>query len=315
MRAAALLPWVLCLLHPRILTRHPAVVAVAALSIQQFLFAAYPGEIVSGFYATAFLTIVWLIRTDDRFAARRYFMWLVLAGTSGVLMSMVKWLTPALVAFGSFVGKLTVYSIQIPHLLTFLFRFGLDALPGDVTMQSLWLPPVALLLIFFVRRISGSLAIYLALAVLALLAGSLESTAPGLRKMLPGLLISRLAHSDWRLPLHIAMALASATAFDLAIRNREMNWRSLVPRAGAVFGATALMASGALATGYSLKDIAPELALIILLVMATSVVLMIDLSIFILIKTNGIYFYRQFRLRAEYSPDVGDGIVWLRCGG
>jgi hypothetical protein len=276
-RAAALLPWLLYSFEPGVLRRHRAMVLWSSLLTWQFLMAAYPGMIVSGGYTATFVLLWWLVRCrpEDRIS---YLVSVLVAGIAAVLMAMVKWLTPTLLALGGFQAKALVLAYQPEHLFTFLFRYDLPILRGDPTMQSLWSPPLALLILAFVRRFSALAWLAMCLIGLALIAGSLETFAPAVRQILPGFTISRLPHSDWRPTLHLGSAMLAAALLDPLFRAR-FGRLEVALRASLGANAIALIALAAIAAGYGLDAVVLEVAVMIaFLVLLGGVFLVPDLD-------------------------------------
>jgi hypothetical protein len=261
-RGAALLPYILHALHPNFIQKGMISVVWSGLILWQFLVAAYPGIIVSAFYTSAMLITMWslFLHSENRL---RYLTITSLVGLSSVVMSLVKWGPLLLEGIGSVELKQGVSSFHPMHFFTFLFRYDLKNLPGDVTMQSLWIPPLAFLTCGFLVRKPISVLPYIGLALLAMIAGLMSYIDPSLRDFIPGMSLSRMQHSDWRPTLHIALAIIGANFID-RISCCKLNIYTASIRTGIISIFILVIGCFSLMYGYKIKDIIFEIHILIL---------------------------------------------------
>jgi hypothetical protein len=185
-RSAALLPVLLHAIHPNTIKKNALTPAWASVVIFQFLIASYPGNVVSSFYTSLICVYSWFFQqpVNARFG---YFLKLAIAGISGLLMAQLKLFTPILEAYTSYNPKLGVLGLHADHLLTFLFTYDLSNLTQDPTMRSLWSPPAALILVFFLASAPKKFAVPIFLFTTSITFASLDSISPYARSLIPGL--------------------------------------------------------------------------------------------------------------------------------
>ena len=271
-RGTALFPWLLLALHPAVLAKSWLTVVLAGVIVFQFLVAAYPGLIVTAFYAVMLVIAAGIVAQDPRFAKLDYLLRLCVAGMGGVLMALIKWLPVASALHSTTHGVVSAW-ISPSILPTLLFRYDLPFLPFDRTMQSIWCPPLALLMLPFMTRIDERLRTGLALGVAALVMGYAAGAFPELYDLLPGGRISRFPLSDWRPLLHVGSALLVAGLFQ-QMAAKQFRWPSALARGVAGCVGMSIAATAALSQGYAWSDIRLDLV-VGLLVICTALVWLI----------------------------------------
>jgi len=233
-RAAAWLPWLLFSLHPSAFRSRPFGILVAAVVLSQLLVSGYPGNVVSSVYACAawVAVLVWNERSSP--ARLHYLRAVCIAVAAGTLMSMPKWLPLILNgSSGVAIEHLPTAPFVRSHLFTLLMPYQLEALPGDQTMRSLWIPLVAIWGAAFNDFRSRNFWIGGSLVVVSLLMGMVVQGGAVLGHWIPGMNVSRFPVSDWRPVLDIGLVICGARGWTLLFSQR---WQ-----AGAVVMRTVLM--------------------------------------------------------------------------
>lgn len=229
-RAAAWFPWLILVLSPDLLIRRWWGVPVAALVLSQLLVCAYPGAIVSFAYASAVWVFLQAWQYKDWAVRRHYVAVLGCAVLCGLLMAMPKWLPFVLNGAAGLqresfdpppVGNMALFTFLLPYLS--------DAVPGDPTMRSLWLPLSVLWGICWLSLRDPLARFGVVLAVFGLVFCMLVPHAPGLVHLLPGGGVSRFPLADWRPVIHLGLILGSASGWQRLLSG-VMSTRSVLVR-------------------------------------------------------------------------------------
>jgi hypothetical protein len=263
-RGAALLPFLLLVLHPNVILRSRLAAPVAIILIWQFLVSAYPGIIVAGFYTVAG-AVAWWLAGLERTHRGKYLCALALVGAAGALIAMAKWWTPIIEGRASYVQKQHIGPMWFSHIWTFLFPHDAAGLPGDITMRSLWSPPIVLFMAPFIRSFPRAAVLPLGLVVLALVGGMNFNLSPDIRGYVPGWTVSRFPHSDWRPTLHLGLALLTAILWPQMLAP-AFDKRMLVARCAALMGGIAAISLAAVSFGYTVADIGWDITLFFALI-------------------------------------------------
>ncbi len=247
-RAATLLPLLVVAVLPRWVLKSPFLLVITSFLTWQMIVSSYPGNLVAIsisitgviLISVAALTPVLRVRYLTRVAA---------ALLSGLLLSSVRWL-PILLDRSSFPAvRENTAALTWELIPTFVTSFDISGLPNDVTMRSVWLAPICLAALFFVRRRNYVGLVSIGFGLLGLLA---MSEAPGVRQvkdLIPGLRLSTFAISDWRPIVVLSAAVLLGSVLNDGLRRRPFA-RSAVAGRFALF-ATAL---GALAAIQYVRD-------------------------------------------------------------
>lgn len=244
-RAAAWFPWLILALHPEFLTRKWWGIPAAALILSQLLVCAYPGAIVSFAYASAVWVLLQTWQCKDPVGRRRYLVLLSCAVLCGLLMAMPKWM-PFLLngAVGLQRESFDPPPVGNMALFTFLLPYLSDAVPGDPTMRSLWLPLTVFWGICWLTPREPLARFGLAMTVFGLVFCMLVPHVPEFLHLLPGGGVSRFPLADWRPVIHLGLILASASGWQRLLSGSVPMQSALVRSAVMLLVFTAAVLAG-----------------------------------------------------------------------
>lgn len=211
-RGAAWVPWVLVVTNPRFISSSRYAPLVTAIALFQFLICSYPGIIVSTTYAAVLAWLITLFHDRNSLLGAVTYK-SVVAALAAILMSGLKF--APLFQFGDRVSdRATDFAlIDNPLWATLFMPYDKSFLPSDVTMRSLWLPAVATVALFYLRRFTLAVQIGLLLIFMAVLFGA-HPLPSAIDLWLPGMNISRFPISDWRPLLHLGIIILSCSVLD-----------------------------------------------------------------------------------------------------
>jgi len=261
-RAYTWIPWILAFLQKDLILRMRLAPVWLSLIVFSFLVSAYPGMIVPVFIASGvwFLYNVYALKeSGQKQQIKSYFYYTALSCAAGVLLSMVKWF-PAFLNLGQFDREFPrLGALSWNHLLTFIFPYDYPnaVLLNDITMRSLYVSPVALFTIFFIRKIRPLTVVGIVFVFFGMVFSTAFFGSEQIYMALPWSRVSRMLLSDWRMVIQIEILFIFVGAFEDLLEQGKLP-RS--PRGFfASFGASLVlfvMAVWAYVAGYSPEDIA-----------------------------------------------------------
>jgi hypothetical protein len=227
-RAYAWIPWVLLVTSVKWDWRRPLAAVLGGAILWQAILAIYPGMLV----AIAYTMPVWVIA--NQISARpklvRYLLPLAITAVAAVLMSMLRFL-PAILERGTYPATSPDTSeLGIASLGTFLFPYTNPLLTWIPSMQSLFLPAVALPLLAFlplrsalVRGTSAVLVVAITLGLPSLPWHDIVTEA------LPGMTASRFRFSDFKLVILLCVAILAVASLSALIERAHRQARLELP--------------------------------------------------------------------------------------
>ncbi len=203
-RSATLLPWLLYFLHPKVIKKSRTSLLFGSIIIFQSITGSYPGNLIATFYTLMiYILLICLPQSQNRF---RYLKFLILMGTSGVLMGLIRYLPVIYLqeSFPSNVGNQA--GITFYNLIYLIFPFTGTNLPwADPTLRSLYIGIFAFVVLsFFSFRVKKALP-WFAIALFSVFMMSSNFLNDLVRETIPFLNISRFAITDWRNTFNIAI--------------------------------------------------------------------------------------------------------------
>lgn len=228
-RAAAIMPWILFFLNPRVMMTRRWVMVPATIMLFQFLVAAYPGNIVSAVYTCGIFCLTTALLEVERSEFKCYAWRLSTVIVSAALLSMLKWY-PLLSHRAELIYvPFAQNKLEFDLLTTLLLPYDSDIYPSDVAMRSVWLPMATVWGVFFARPNSTAERVSIAIILLSVLMAAVIPMLPSVGKLLPGTAISRFLVSDWRPSLQIGLGLLGACGWQRAL-SRQYSLQSFVGR-------------------------------------------------------------------------------------
>lgn len=218
-RAYMWVPWVFLCASPHWPWRRWWAPLIATLVFWQATMGIYPGILIAGVYSVAIWVFVHQLGLKARW--REYLIPLTGSLALAGLLSMPRFLT------AYFVRGLADPSTSTSDIWswtlagTFLYPYGDARIPNDITMRSFFLPAVVLAALAFVpwrKRVSRAM---LGVGVAAVALGLPVSPLQDWAERLPGLGVSRLRMSDFKVFLLFSMAMLAVLAIDAVVTARR----------------------------------------------------------------------------------------------
>ena len=255
-RGYALLPWVFLAISAGFLTSVRRA-AVSAWGLFAFLTGAYPGVIIASVYGClVFFASEFLGLANGR-ERRRFLSMAAVAGVLALMLSAIKFL-PLLGLREELFHYRPWQGVSLENFVTLVFRFDAQALPGGLTMRSLYLPATALVLIGLSARVDRLWLTGLALC-LTMISFTLDESATRRAALgLPGLRMSRFHLSDFRMLLHLGLIFMACSSLHRLLEVR-LGWRQIAVRAVALVLALSGAAWAARGYGYTAPEVQSEL--------------------------------------------------------
>jgi hypothetical protein len=225
-RGAALLPWLLHATTPDFLNARRPAPAWGALVLFQFLVASYPGIIVAASYTVLLLVLFDIYKLSGSKARCNFFVRLTVVGLAGSLMALVKWLPIVANVSDLEVKSASIAGFYWQQLVTLIFHFG-PPLQGEITMQSIWMPPIAVLFLPFVDVRNLLVQKGLLMLGFGLVCAFVLTSIPAVRQHLPLLSMSRMVISDWRSTYTLGGCLLVGTGVQQLAGSAPNGWQAL----------------------------------------------------------------------------------------
>jgi hypothetical protein len=203
-RSAALLPWLLYFLHPEIIKKSKLSLLFGSLIVFQTITGSYPGNLIATFYTSLiYVLIICIPRSKNTFT---YLKFLVLMGTSGILMGLIRYLPVIKLqeSFPSDVGNQA--GITIYNLIYLIFPYTGENLPwADPTLRSIYIGVFSFVVLSFFSFKVKNMTPWIIIASSSIFMMSLNFLNDFARQLIPFVNISRFAITDWRNSFNLAI--------------------------------------------------------------------------------------------------------------
>lgn len=213
-RGAAYVPWLFLGLSPALLIKGRWHMVWPTILLAGFLAGSYPGIVIAAVYSLSLCYLFALARLpnwNERSIALRNAFLVALASSLIVL--------PKYLPLVAYPGEFALippgdHTRLLPvHILLFFFGFESQNLPADVTMRSMFLPPLALTTLFFITpKVLRRNMDLIAAALFSLAIAISSPVSDALKGVLPGAPSSRFFLSDYRSFIHCALIVLSITS-------------------------------------------------------------------------------------------------------
>jgi hypothetical protein len=235
---------------------------VAGLVLWQGLLAIYPGILVALVYVGAAYVVTTQVVLRPRL--RAYLLPLVVTGVGAALMTLLRYLPFYLVRGGGSPSGADTSTFSPDLFGTFLFPYGSDALPNDISMRSFFLPAAVFVLVPFAawtaRRVRP---VAVATAVAVVFCFPFWPWHDLLRH-LPGMSLSRFTMSDYKPFLLLGLTVLAVSGLQRLLRSDGAAARGTVVRWGAVGVVVALAVVLATSPDFPREGVLPQLAFLFL---------------------------------------------------
>ena len=204
-RSAALLPWLLYFITPRIILKKWWALPLGCLTFFQLITGSYPGNLISSIY-TCIIFFVFLWFYEDQKLA--YFIRVFIVFLGGLMMGLIRYL-PTLNDLNSFpqnVGNSSTLGIW--NFSTFIYPFVRDNLIGDPSMRSIYIGPLFLSILpflFLIMRNNRQITFWSGLVIFSVIMMTSNPLTDLIRNFLPFTNISRFGMTDWRTTFYIGI--------------------------------------------------------------------------------------------------------------
>jgi len=252
-RAYAWLPWVLLCASTAWRWGRWWAPLVATLVFWQALLGMYPGIVVGTVYVVGVWVLVQQLTVRPRLTS--YLVPLAVSVVLAGLLTAPRFYTAFLVR-GAGDPSVTTSDVWSWRLLgTLLYPYGSNEIPNDITMRSFFLPATVFALVWFGRGRSLLVRCGAAMAAVAFVLGMPLSPFQDVALLLPGLDVSRLRMSDFRVFLLLGLVLLATAGLQRVVADRttvEVRAAAPVSRTGGharlpvVGGAAVLLGMAAL---------------------------------------------------------------------
>lgn len=220
-RAYAWLPWVLLCASPSWRWNRWWSPLVATLVFWQALLGMYPGVVVATLYAVGIWVVVHQLAARPRVTA--YLLPAAVSVGLAGLLTAPRFLTAYLVRGAGDPSAATsdVWSWKL--IGTLLYPYGADDIPNDITMRSFFVPATVLALMWFGRRTDAVVRAAGLITVAAVVLGLPVSPFQDVATLLPGLDVSRLRMSDFRLFVDLGLVLLATAGLHRIVADRSVH--------------------------------------------------------------------------------------------
>jgi len=203
-RSAALLPWLLYFLHPEVIKKSKLSLLFGSIIIFQSITGSYPGNLIATFYTSLiYILIICIPRSENIF---NYLKYLILMGTSGILMGLIRYLPVMHLqeSFPSNVGNQA--GITLYNLIYLIFPFTGENLPwADPTLRSMYIGVFSFVVLSFFSFKAKDTAPWMIIASISIFMMAENSVNDIARQVIPFINISRFAITDWRNTFNLAI--------------------------------------------------------------------------------------------------------------
>ncbi len=265
-RGYAWVPWVLLVLSTAWPWRKWWSIPVASLLLWQAATGIYPGMVVTAVYAGVVWIVVGQIIARPRF--RAFILPALISLLVAGLLSAPRLLPYLLLQAGTTARLPETSQFGIWNVGTLLFGYGNDAIAGDISMRAFFIPAGVLVLLFFARWRDLLNRMGLALVIPSFLLGMPFLPWFGAVQALPGLSLSRITMSDFKVFLVLGLLLIAASGLRSVLElagSRPRFDRPLVIRVAAALLFLAVMAVIGIGGPFRREDWFPPLLIAALL--------------------------------------------------
>ena len=221
-RSAALLPWVLLFIYPKILLASKLRIFLGSVIIFQTIVGSYPGNLIAtGYTAVLFFLLFGLAGNKHVYS---YLFSLSIMIVSGTLMGLLRYL-PTLGLQNSFPSSVgNQAGITLYNLNYLIFPFVGQTLPWeDLTLRSLYIGSTLLAILFFYQKGIENSTRWIIISIFSIVMMSETVLNTILRQILPLTDISRFAITDWRNSFNLGIVILAALILNRVTINR-INW-------------------------------------------------------------------------------------------
>ena len=221
-RSAALLPWVLLFIHPKILLASKLRIFLGSVIIFQTIVGSYPGNLIATAYTAALFFLLFGIAGNKYVYS--YLFSLSIMIVSGTLMGLLRYL-PTLGLQNSFPSSVgNQAGITLYNLNYLIFPFVGQTLPWeDLTLRSLYIGSTLLAILFFYQKGIENSTRWIIISIFSIVMMSETVLNTILRQILPLTDISRFAITDWRNSFNLGIVILAALILNRVTINR-INW-------------------------------------------------------------------------------------------
>jgi hypothetical protein len=177
-------------------------IPIGSFILFQSIVGSYPGNLVSSIYTVAAFFLYFIINEKKRV---EYFFKIFVLLTSGILMGMIRYL-PSITDLNSFPQNI-VNSSDLGgwNFSTFIYPYVRENLIGDPSMRSIFVGPLILSLLAFIKFNDKKIIFQLILSLFSLILMMSGPLTEIIRNILPFANISRFGMSDWRTTFNISI--------------------------------------------------------------------------------------------------------------
>jgi hypothetical protein len=221
-RSAALLPWVLLFIHPKILLASKLRIFLGSVIIFQTIVGSYPGNLIATAYTAALFFLLFGLAGNKHVYS--YLFSLSIMILSGTLMGLLRYL-PTLGLQNSFPSSVgNQAGITLYNLNYLIFPFVGQTLPWeDLTLRSLYIGSTLLAILFFYQKGIENSTRWIIISVFSIIMMSETVLNTILRQILPLTDISRFAITDWRNSFNLGIVILAALIINRVTVN-GINW-------------------------------------------------------------------------------------------
>ena len=221
-RSAALLPWVLLFIYPKILLASKLRIFLGSVLIFQTIVGSYPGNLIATAYTAALFFLLFGLAGNRHVYS--YLFSLSIMIVSGTLMGLLRYL-PTLGLQNSFPSSVgNQAGITLYNLNYLIFPFVGQTLPWeDLTLRSLYIGSTLLAILFFYQKGIENSTRWIIISIFSIVMMSETVLNTILRQILPLTDISRFAITDWRNSFNLGIVILAALILNRVTINR-INW-------------------------------------------------------------------------------------------
>ena len=221
-RSAALLPWVLLFIYPKILLASKLRIFLGSVLIFQTIVGSYPGNLIATAYTAALFFLLFGLAGNKHVYS--YLFSLSIMIVSGTLMGLLRYL-PTLGLQNSFPSSVgNQAGITLYNLNYLIFPFVGQTLPWeDLTLRSLYIGSTLLAILFFYQKGIENSTRWIIISGFSIIMMSETVLNTILRQILPLTDISRFAITDWRNSFNLGIVILAALILNRVTINR-INW-------------------------------------------------------------------------------------------
>jgi len=224
-RSAALLPWLLLFIHPKVLLASRLRIFIGSIIIFQTIVGSYPGNLVANAYTSAlFFLLFGLVGNKFLYS---YLISLSIMIVSGTLMGLIRYLPTFGLqnSFPSDVGNQA--GITLYNLNYLIFPFVGQSLPWeDLTLRSLYIGSTLLAILFFYQKGIEYSTRWINISLFSIIMMTETGLNTILREILPLTDISRFAITDWRNSFNLGIVILAALILN-RVSSNGINWIKL----------------------------------------------------------------------------------------